>query len=337
MRYILPRMATYKVCLLAYLLLLGAFQLNAQGQDSLKTIIHVVKQKETLYGISVKYNVSIDDIKLENKLEQDALRIYQKLKIPMHKQLPPKQASPGVSLSHTNDSLQVKKDSIYNMLLKFYEDNKDRVQANVPEADPCMDTEYEQLLQLKDTATFIGFINNIESFPRTDSISNSTTDAREFFLFSLNPDGSVRRVVDQRRSCNRATRYLNEKDMDALKKLSFGPEYNNDTLSSNCFAIGLRMRVSNENHTIRIKKNKIRLLDHPLYFEVISPSDPLYSLIKQELDKRSMGPGKYTFSLHKADCSFDQYGTEGCDPFDKAKKNLFKYHIHTIIGLEPVK
>ena len=42
---------------------------------------YVVKKGDTLYSISKKYNISINEIKKKNKLKNDQLNIGQRLKI----------------------------------------------------------------------------------------------------------------------------------------------------------------------------------------------------------------------------------------------------------------
>ncbi len=52
-----------------------------EGQDY---YIHTIMSGETLYGISKKYNVKIEDIKKSNILEGDNLRLGEKIRIPAH-------------------------------------------------------------------------------------------------------------------------------------------------------------------------------------------------------------------------------------------------------------
>jgi len=54
---------------------------QSKEEKSKKLTIHKVKQGDTLYAISKKYKVSVDDIKKWNKLKSDKLSVNQQLKI----------------------------------------------------------------------------------------------------------------------------------------------------------------------------------------------------------------------------------------------------------------
>ena len=57
----------------------GGIQKNATPRHA---SIHYVKPGETLYGISQKYNVSVDAIKNANRLQSNSIWVGQKLKLP---------------------------------------------------------------------------------------------------------------------------------------------------------------------------------------------------------------------------------------------------------------
>ena len=70
-----------------------------------KEINHTVEPKETLYSISKKYNISVDEIKLSNeKLLKNGLKIGQVIKIPSIRLLENNESSLGSDLTPSSSS-----------------------------------------------------------------------------------------------------------------------------------------------------------------------------------------------------------------------------------------
>jgi LysM repeat protein len=111
--------------------LLAQEKLDIDGQEF---VIHEVKKGETLYAISKKYSITVDDIKQANKdLIGDGLRIHQTLLIPIEKADRKTAKKSRVELS--NDTIYhkvIKKQTLYG-LSKLYDTDIESIKSYNPE------------------------------------------------------------------------------------------------------------------------------------------------------------------------------------------------------------
>lgn len=91
---------------------------NALSSDS--TIVHVVKQKETLYSIAQKYGVSVTDLKQWNNLTNNVIYIGEKLKIYARNENQPV-TSTSVGFKSGQGQYTVKpEDTLFSISQKFH-------------------------------------------------------------------------------------------------------------------------------------------------------------------------------------------------------------------------
>jgi len=102
--------------------------------DRTSSITHTVAAKETLFSLSKKYSVSVDEIKLSNPILSVGLKVGQVIKIPSTRTLAPEESSVGTSetpqvksvssQSQRNDNTSVThvvapKETLYSLSKKY--------------------------------------------------------------------------------------------------------------------------------------------------------------------------------------------------------------------------
>lgn len=104
--------------------------------DGLEYIIHVVKKGETLYAISKKYSVSVEDIKNANQdIEEFGIRIGQSIRIPKNKVNKKEAKKSEVEISGDTIYHEVlKKETLY-ALTKKYEISVEELKSLNPELE----------------------------------------------------------------------------------------------------------------------------------------------------------------------------------------------------------
>ncbi|UTW67097.1 LysM peptidoglycan-binding domain-containing protein [bacterium SCSIO 12643] len=100
--------------------------------DGLEYIIHVVKKGETLYAISKKYSVSVEDIKSANQdIEEFGIRIGQSIRIPMNKVNKKEAKKSEVEISGDTIYHEVlKKETLYALTKKYEISTEELIKLN---------------------------------------------------------------------------------------------------------------------------------------------------------------------------------------------------------------
>ncbi len=224
--------------------------------NAYKGKIHTVKQKETLFGIAQKYEVTIDDLKKANNLTGDNVSIGRELKIPPKKQVEvveiPNEEEIVEVKSELNSKYEVvKDDTIYNITKRFNISEEELLTLN-PELKNGL-----KLGMLLDVGIYVEeivenlFVDDITSkplnivlmlpykvsstsdynaqFEKKSSLLNIVTDFHSGVLVAVD---SLRKqgmrinlkVVDTENSSSKVVSILNENNFDNIDAV-IGPLY----------------------------------------------------------------------------------------------------------------
>ena len=120
--------------LIALLFLLASFGMQAQETikvDGEKYMLHKVEKGHTLYAISKKYSVSVDDLIKENPMLKDGLKLDQTLRIPLKKMDQKEFKKSEVQIDGDTIKHKVaKKETLYGLSKKYNVPMQDIREAN---------------------------------------------------------------------------------------------------------------------------------------------------------------------------------------------------------------
>lgn len=231
------------------------------NEKDIEFIEHIVSKQETTYGISKKYNVSIDDILKYNPEVKDGLSNGKVIRIPIKKIIKTerqdivikKDSAKAIILPPTEDNInedsQVSKKDIYKiaLLLPLYLNDIESIDINLIKSNA-------DLSNIKS----LGFIHFYEGFLMAlDSMKKSGMKA-EVYVYDITEDTTRMRALLQKTEL---------KQMDLI----IGPIFGNNFKIATQFALKNKIPIVNPFSS----RNGI-VKNNPYVFKII-PSDSIIS------------------------------------------------------------
>ena len=234
---------------------------KAKKENSIKFIEHVVAKKETLYGISKRYNVSIDDIKKYNIELKDGLKDGLILRIPSKNNNPlqlqeiilkkdsVKIIPPSPADNDLTDCSGASKKDVFKiaLLLPLYLSEVDNIDVTQIKTN----AELSNLKSLSFIHFYEGFLMAIDSMKRLGMKA-------EIYVYDVSEDTTRIRAILQKNELK-------------LMDLIIGPVF------GNCFKIAAQFALKNKIPIINPFSSRNSIVKNNPYVFKIMPSDSIIS------------------------------------------------------------
>jgi len=215
-------------------------------------------------------------------------------------------------------------------------------QNSTPVVDAVPHYETAVKVNLLDTIDFSNFCKRKYITHYGDSTAKDTFHLQEYFYFTIDKDGIVIDLTDERTELNQNTKYLLKQDFPKLKNLKFSPAQYENKLVETIIPLGISIEVERFRYPIKIKKHKIRIYKTPAYAEYIRKSDPHYEIImneynKSQSDTASSKSKKFTLVLLDGKTSIYEMEVKEYNPFHQKIRDLYSEKFKIITEFFPIK
>jgi len=197
--------------------------------------------------------------------------------------------------------------------------------------------EAEIRAELTDTLAFSGFCQNKITEYFSDSGATEKFQLKEYFYFTLNENGEITEIADERTEMNENTSVLSENDLGELKQLKFYPAQKGGSPTEVKIPSGIVVDVNKTDYRVKISKKKIRVYRIPLFVEHLSKKHAHHSLIMEEFSKEVREYGHYNITILDGTLAMNEYLVKEYNPFAEKHATFFQQPVLSVVKFEKVK
>lgn len=146
------------------------------------------------------------------------------------------------------------------------------------------DTEFWDTDYTEEARGGIGdFLDDFGYLMLEDNDSISDLQLKEYFIVRLNENGQITNVKDERTYTNANSKFLEPKQMKGHLILE-----NEDILHNKILPLGLHFQATRFSYSLKVKKDRIRVLNEPLFVEHFEDGNPHNHMLRIYADDHSL-------------------------------------------------